>query len=100
MDIHSDDPAFGCRFISDELADAGHVASERRVWRICSQQRIFSAFAKKKGMRKKAGPPVHDDLVRRNFSAPSTGPTRASSTSAPSRIASRTASSGTRSRTV
>jgi transposase InsO family protein len=70
MDVHSDDPAFGYRFISDELADAGHVASERRVWRICSQQRIFSAFAKKKGMRKKAGPPVHDDLVRRNFSAP------------------------------
>lgn len=70
MDIHSDDPAFGYRFISDELADAGHVDSERRVWRICSQQRIFSAFAKKKGMRKKAGPPVHDDLVRRNFSAP------------------------------
>jgi hypothetical protein len=58
MDVHSDDPAFGYRFISDELADAGHVASERRVWRICSQQRIFSAFAKKKGMRKKAGPPV------------------------------------------
>jgi transposase InsO family protein len=70
MDVHSDDPAFGYRFISDELADAGHVDSERRVWRICSQQRIFSAFAKKKGMRKKAGPPVHDDLVRRNFSAP------------------------------
>jgi transposase InsO family protein len=70
MDVHSDDPAFGYRFISDELADAGHVASERRVWRICSQQRIFSAFAKKKGMRKKAGPRVHDDLVRRNFSAP------------------------------
>ena len=46
------------------------MASERRVWRICSEQRIFSAFAKKKGLSKKAGPPVHDDLVRRNCSAP------------------------------
>jgi transposase InsO family protein len=69
IDIHDDDPAFGYRFISDELADAGYVASERRVWRLCSRERIFSAFAKKKGLSKKAGPPVHDDLVGRNFSA-------------------------------
>ena len=66
-DIHHDDPAFGYRFISDELADAGIKASERRVWRLCSQQRIWSIFAKKRGLRRKAGPPVHDDLVARNF---------------------------------
>jgi putative transposase len=69
LDIHSDDPAFGYRFISDELADAGYVASERRVWRICSEQRIFSIFVKKKGLAKRSGPPVHDDLVGRDFSA-------------------------------
>jgi len=67
LDIHHDDPAFGYRFISDELADAGIKASERRVWRLCSQQRIWSIFAKKRGLRRKAGPPVHDDLVARNF---------------------------------
>ena len=69
IDIHDDDPAFGYRFISDELADAGFSASERRVWRLCSQEGIWSVFAKKKGLRRKAGPPVHDDLVGRDFSA-------------------------------
>jgi len=69
LDIHSDDPAFGYRFISDELADAGHRASERRVWRVCSEQGIWSVFAKKRGLNRKAGPPVHDDLVDRDFTA-------------------------------
>jgi putative transposase len=69
MDIHSDDPAFGYRFISDELADLGYVASERRVWRLCSTQGIISVFARKKGSTKRAGPPVHDDLVKRDFTA-------------------------------
>ena len=69
LDIHDDDPAFGYRFIADELADAGFEVSERRVWRVCSQEGIWSVFAKKKGLRRKAGPPVHDDLVDRDFSA-------------------------------
>ncbi|MDR8018715.1 IS3 family transposase [Nesterenkonia aerolata] len=37
-DIHADDPEFGHRFIADELHTAGHRVSERRVWRLCSQQ--------------------------------------------------------------
>lgn len=69
IDIHADDPMFGYRFIADELTAAGHVIGERRVWRLCSQQRLWSRFAKKKGSGKKAGPPVHDDLVRREFAA-------------------------------
>jgi putative transposase len=69
MDVHDDDPAFGYRFIADELADAGFVASERRVWRLCSEQRLWSVFAKKRGLNRKAGPPVHDDLVGRDFTA-------------------------------
>jgi putative transposase len=69
MDIHEDDPAFGYRFIADELVEAGFSVSERRVWRLCSQQRLWSVFAKKRGLKKKAGPPVHDDLVGRDFSA-------------------------------
>src|SRR5436305_3429571 len=32
-------------------------------------QQIFSLHAKKKGRSRKAGPPVHDDLVRRDFTA-------------------------------
>ena len=69
IDIHNDDPAFGYRFIADELPAAGIKACENRVHRLCSQQNIFSIFAKKKGLRRKSGPPVHDDLLRREFIA-------------------------------
>ncbi|QKS17893.1 IS3 family transposase [Curtobacterium sp. Csp2] len=70
VDAHRDDPTFGYRFIADDLAAAGHRASERRVWRLCSQQRLWSLHAKKRGLHRKAGPPVHDDRVRRAFTAP------------------------------
>jgi putative transposase len=69
LDAHRDDPAFGYRFISDELHAVGHEVSERRVWRLCSEQRIWSSFVKKSRSGKKPGVPVHDDLVRRDFSA-------------------------------
>jgi putative transposase len=68
-DIHADDPAFGYRFISDELPERGIIAGENRVARLCSQERIWSVFAKKPGLTRKAGPPVHDDLVDRQFTA-------------------------------
>jgi putative transposase len=70
LDIHHDDPAFGYRFIADELPIRGITASENRTQRLCSQQQIWSVFAKKRGLSRKAGPPVHDDLVNRQFSAP------------------------------
>jgi transposase InsO family protein len=70
VDAHGDDPGFGYRFISDELEALGHVASENRVQRLCSMQRIWSVHSKKRGLNRKPGPPVHDDLVQRNFSAP------------------------------
>ena len=66
-DIHAEDPAFGYRFISDELPGRGITAGENRVARLCSQERIWSVFAKKPGLTRKAGPPVHDDLVDRQF---------------------------------
>jgi putative transposase len=69
LDIHADDPGFGYRFIADELPARGITASENRVARLCSQQRIWSAFSKKRGLGRKAGPPVHDDLVARQFTA-------------------------------
>lgn len=70
-DIHADDPAFGYRFIADELASRGIIAGGNRVARLCSQQHIWSVFAKKKGLNRKSGPPVHDDLVSRRFTAQS-----------------------------
>jgi len=75
IDVHADDPAFGYRFIADELAEAGFTASERRVWRVCSENEIFSAFVRKRrGEGRLVGPPVRDDLVRREFTA--AGPNR------------------------
>ncbi|MGY1945136.1 IS3 family transposase [Nocardia asiatica] len=68
-DIHADDPAFGYRFIADELPARGISAGKNRVARLCSIQRIWSSFAKKRGLNRKAGPPVHDDLVQREFTA-------------------------------
>jgi putative transposase len=69
LDIHHDDPAFGYRFIADELLEQGFSAGENRVARLCSEQRIWSVFAKKRGLNRKPGPPVHDDLVDRQFAA-------------------------------
>lgn len=69
LDAHLEDPAFGYRFLADELAQQGHGVSERRVWRLCSEQRIWSSFVKKSRSGKKPGSPVHDDLVKRAFSA-------------------------------
>jgi putative transposase len=69
VDIHHDDPEFGYRFITDELPGRGITASRNRVSRLCSQQRIYSVHANKRGQARRPGPPVHDDLVARDFSA-------------------------------
>ena len=69
LDVHRDDPAFGYRFIADQLPARGIEAGENRVARLCSQQRIWSVFSKKRGLSRTAGPPVHDDLVARQFTA-------------------------------
>jgi len=69
LDIHADDPAFGYRFIADQLAERGITAGENRVQRLCQEHHIWSIFAKKRGLSRRAGPPVHDDLVERDFTA-------------------------------
>ena len=45
------------------------MVSERRVWGLCSQQRLWSVHAKKSALTRKAGPPIHADRVRRAFTA-------------------------------
>jgi transposase InsO family protein len=71
VDVHADDPEFGYRFIADELERAGQPTNERRVWRLCRDQRIWSTTIRKgrRGSGKRPGPAVYDDLVRRNFTA-------------------------------
>ncbi|MFE7900842.1 IS3 family transposase [Streptomyces sp. NPDC057424] len=73
---HRDDPEFGHRFLADEARAAGEAMAERTAWRICRDNRWWSAFGKRRGRGKsaKAGPPVHDDRVRRDFTA--SGPNR------------------------
>ncbi|WP_312865242.1 IS3 family transposase [Saccharothrix tamanrassetensis] len=75
FDAHRDDPEFGYRFLADEARDAGLSMADRTAWRICSSMGWLSAFGGKRGRNgRKAGPPVHDDLVRRDFTA--TAPNR------------------------
>jgi putative transposase len=63
IDIHHDDPEFGYRFIADELAGQGVVASRNRLNRLCTLQRLWSAHSRKRSLNRKPGPPVHDDLL-------------------------------------
>ncbi|WP_433855075.1 IS3 family transposase [Streptomyces kronopolitis] len=74
FDAHRDDPEFGYRFLADEARGVGARMADRTAWRICRDNRWWSVFGKKRGRVKKAGPPVHDDLVRRDFTAD--GPNR------------------------
>ena len=70
FDAHRDDPEFGYRLLADEAHQAGWVAFDRRVWRICAANGWWSVFGKKRGANgKKPGPPAHDDLVLRDFTA-------------------------------
>ncbi|SIM57512.1 Transposase InsO and inactivated derivatives [Micromonospora cremea] len=76
VDAHRDDPEFGYRFLVDEARTAGQAMAERTAWKICSDNGWWSAFGKRKrrGKGGKVGPPVHDDLVKRDFTAD--GPNR------------------------
>ncbi|OKH61568.1 hypothetical protein EB74_19755, partial [Mycobacterium sp. SWH-M5] len=70
FDAHRDDPEFGYRYLAEEAREAGEPMAERTAWRICSQSRLWSVFGKRKrGKNGKTGPPVHDDLVERDFTA-------------------------------
>ncbi len=71
FDAHRDDPEFGYRFLADEARDAGVEMAERTAWRICADNGWWSRFGKKKRYSKaRAGAPAHEDLVRREFTAP------------------------------
>ena len=70
FDAHHDDPEFGYRFLAGEAEATGQSMCERTAWRICRDNRWWSVFGKKRAKNgKKPGPPVHDDLVERDFTA-------------------------------
>jgi putative transposase len=71
FDAHRDDPEYGYRLLGDEVRFAGHDQCDRTMWRVCADNGWWSVFGKKRSRNgKKAGPPAHDDLVRRDFTAP------------------------------
>ena len=73
FDAHRDDPEFGYRFLVGEAQAAGQRMCERSAWRICRDNQWWSVFGKKRGKNgKRPGLPVHDDLVKRDFSAEDT----------------------------
>ena len=55
--------------MADELERAGIEIGERRAWRLCPQQKLWSTTVKKGRKGKRPGPPVNDDLLRRDFTA-------------------------------
>lgn len=69
-DAHVEDPTFGYRYLADEARRAGWRMSRRTAWKLCSQAGILSsAQRRRRGKGKKAGPPVFDDHVQRQFRA-------------------------------
>lgn len=69
FEAHSDDPEFGYRLPANEARAAGHVACDRRVCRMCWQNRWLVRVRQdaRRQRAEKPGPPPHDDLVRREF---------------------------------
>ena len=69
FDAHRDDPEFGHRLLADEAREAGEGMCDRTAWRICSENGWWSVFGKKRGKNGKPGPPAHEDLLERDFTA-------------------------------
>ncbi len=67
--LHEEDPEGGYRVLADDLHDLGYEISERRVWRLCKIAGLQSVIAKRKRRYRRAGAPVGDDLVQREFTA-------------------------------
>lgn len=66
-DARQNDPEFGYRLLRD---GAGEPMATRTAWRLCHENQWESAFRAKRGKNGgRPGPPVHDDHVRRQFTA-------------------------------
>lgn len=69
-DAHHNDPTFGYRYLADKARRVGWRMSRRTAWKLCSQAGILSSAQRRRsGTGKKAGPPVFDDHVKRQFRA-------------------------------
>ena len=69
-EIRKKDSTFGYRLITDELKDVHVVMGKNRMHRLCRENLLFSSkIRSKRCSRKTPGPAVHDDLLKRNFTA-------------------------------
>ena len=67
---HQVDPEFGSRLLANETRAAGEAMCDRMAWRIRRDNKWLSAFgAKRRKNEKRPGPPVHADLVKRDYAA-------------------------------
>src|SRR5690606_18214186 len=73
IDAHADDPEYGYRYLADETAEAGVPMAVRTAWRLCRGQGIASAITRRKRKTTPPGPPVHDELLQRDFTAEALG---------------------------
>ena len=71
LDIHHDDPEFGYRLIADELR-AWATGRVRTGSAGCAPAADLLVVREETGLTGKPGPPVHDDLVERKFTADDT----------------------------
>jgi transposase InsO family protein len=68
--IRKKDSTFGYRLITDELKEAHVVMGENRVHRLCRENMLYSSIIRpKRSSGKTPGPAVHDDLLKRDFTA-------------------------------
>jgi putative transposase len=69
-EAHVNDPEYGYRLLREAAETAGQPMAARTAWRLCQQNGWHSAFGATRGKnRSRPGPPVHDDHVRRDFTA-------------------------------
>ncbi|MCD7100547.1 IS3 family transposase [Pseudoclavibacter sp. 13-3] len=70
FDMHQEDPEYGYRQIAWELEATGATsASERRIWRVCSENGIRSVIVGTGRRTGSWGPPTAEAQVRRDFTA-------------------------------
>ena len=69
FDAHKDDPEFGYRYLVEEARDRRRADDRAHRMADLLTAGLWSVFGKKRGKNGKVGPPVHDDLVERDFTA-------------------------------
>lgn len=68
--IHAEDPTFGYHLIPDKSKVSHAVIRENRVHRLCRENLFYSStHGRKRGSGKTPGPAVHDNLLKRDFTA-------------------------------